>query len=464
MAASVTVEIAPAPEADAATGGASGGGLLPAITAVTYGSKALFGAVSLLYLTQIAHLPVADVGTSLTLAGLVGLAAGVPAGRLCDTGRARAVFAGAVLIEAAACVALLGVRGIGQASAVACLFAVGSQVSFTARAALVAQVDPIDPSALAARLYKFGNIGFAAGTPVSGLVLAAGDAAAYRIALISASVIHVAAAAAVARVRVVALTRAEVSAAPRCSPWRDGRYLALTGLYAATSVQFAVFEFALPLWIVRETEAPRWTVAGSALASTITVALLQPLASRIVTGTRRAAWSMAASGAGAAAGCLMLAEAAGHRAAPATALVAAGALTLALAEVAQVVGAFTLGYALAPADAQGAYQGLFNLGPGLALSAGPVILSATVLRHGVAGWAGLAAALACLGLAAPALARRPAELGDQNTGRRVLDRAARRSGVRRASRRPRSTNPLIRPSSRRPAPRPRPGATRRSRG
>jgi hypothetical protein len=51
-------------------------------------------------------------------------------------------------------------------------------------------------------------------------------------------------------------------------------------------------------------------------------------------------------------------------------------------------------------SAIGAYQGVFGLGLGLAMAAGPVLLARTVLRPG-AGWVGVAVLLTVAGLLVP---------------------------------------------------------------
>jgi len=142
-------------------------------------------------------------------------------------------------------------------------------------------------------------------------------------------------------------------------------------------------------------------VAGAALVSTITVVLVQPLASKAIIGLRTAAWSVAAASIVAGIAMLALASAAGHSPGTSTAFIAAAAILLALAEVAQVVGTLTLAYTLAPGTAHGSYQGVFSLSPGLAFSAGPLLLSVTVLTHGLPAWAALAAVIALAGSSVP---------------------------------------------------------------
>lgn len=380
---------------------------MPALTATFYLGQGLY-TVSLLYLTGPRHLPVGAVGACLSAAGVTGLVCAVPIGKLADRVCPQRVLCAALAVMAVAAIAMLTVVDTVAGALIAgCLYAVAWQGAYTARAALVAALAPHAPAELAARLYRMGNLGFGASMPLAGVVLSVGTVAAYRWALAGAAGCFALAAS-------LAATVPAVGGAPHpgsqgragARPWRDGRYLTVTALYALTSVQLALFEFALPLWVVR-VGAPRWMVGASALLSTLTVVALQPAASRKVTGVRRAGLAMAAAGLATGAACVLLAVADHRGPAGAAVLVAVGAVVLAVAEVSQVVGSMTLSYALAPDGAHGAYQGLFSTGQGLAVAAGPLLLAHTVLAHGFAGWAALGIALAAAGLAVPPAAALP---------------------------------------------------------
>ena len=377
---------------------------LPGAIGLSYGATAVAGTISLLYLTEIVHLPLGEVGAALTGAGVTGMVTGVAVGRLCDRAGARTVLALSLAVDAAAVLALTAVDSIATCALTVCILSAGTQTAYTARSALAAQVDPEDPAGLAARLYKSANIGFAAGLPFAGAVLADGHRAAYLTAFLAAAALYLVAALCAIRVRTGAATVEHANVdKQRTRVWSDHRFLAVTCLCTIASLQYTVVEYGLPLWITRDTSAPRWTVAGSTLLSTLIVVLAQPTASRRVVGTRAAARTVAAASCAAALGTLALAAAAGHTRTPSTALVAAAAVLLAAAEVGQIVGTLTLSYALAPDAAQGSYQGVFSLGPGLAASVGPLLLSTTVLTHGLPAWIALAAVIAAAGLSVPLL-------------------------------------------------------------
>lgn len=379
--------------------------LLPGACLLFYAGQGLAGPAALLYLAGPVHLPVGSVGGCMTAAGFLGLLAAVPAGRVCDRGRPQVVLAVALATMATAACGFVVVHTVPEALVAACLYSSACQSAYTARAALAALVEPDDPAGANARLYRIGNVGYALATPATGLAATYGTAAAYRLALLGAGGAFALAAlfAALVRARRPAVGAAHghgVPGARRGQPWRDPRYLALTGLYAVTALQFCVAEFALPLWVVGHTRAPRAMVGASALISTLVVTALQPAATRRASATRRAANAMALAGVVAGAGCLALAAASGRSSTAAAVLVSVGALTLAVAELCLAVGSITLSYRLAPDDATGTYQGFFGLGQGLTMAAGPAVLARTVLRPG-AGWPGVAVLLAASGLLVP---------------------------------------------------------------
>ena len=379
--------------------------LLPGVCLAFYLGQGLAGTGALLYLAGPVHLSVGAVGGCMTAAGLLGLLAAVPAGRACDRFGPKHVLAAALAAMAAAALGFLAVRTVPEALGVACLYSAACQSAYTCRGALAVFVAPDDPARLNAALYRAGNVGYALATPIIGSAAARGTTTAYWFVLLGSAAAFAVAAVGCVLVRVrrpVTDGAAPTRGRPAARPLRDTRFLALTGLYAVTSLQFMITEFALPLWVVDHTRAPRVVVGAAALISTVFVVAVQPTASRRISSTRRAAGAMAASGIAAGAGCLALAASSGRSPVSAAVLVLVGAAALAAAEVVQVVGAITLSYRLAPSSAIGAYQGVFGLGQGLAMAAGPVVLARTVLRPG-AGWVGVAGLLAVAGLLVPAV-------------------------------------------------------------
>jgi len=194
----------------------------------------------------------------------------------------------------------------------------------------------------------------------------------------------------------------------RRNPLTDLPYLAVTGLNALLSLQFAVLTVGIPLWVVRDTNAPRAVVSASMILNTVLVVAFQVRATRATRDQRSAARALRLSGLLLAVSCLGIA--AGHGlpgGAAAVVLLAAVALETA-GEVLSQAGGWLLSYDLADPRATGAYQGVFNAGASAGLMAGPAVVTATALGHGAVGWA-VPAALFALGGAAMVPAVRWAE-------------------------------------------------------
>jgi hypothetical protein len=185
---------------------------------------------------------------------------------------------------------------------------------------------------------------------------------------------------------------------------RDLRYLTVSVLNGLLMTYGAILTVGLPLWIVRRTHAPAWTVAGTFLVSTLLVVTLQVRASRGTDTVHGATRGVRRSGALLLAGCLVLA---GTRALPAPAAVivlGAGSVLLTLGEVLQQAGGWSLSYGLAPEDRQGEYLGAFAMGTRIYDSLGPILVTSLILGLGQLGWAllGLMYAGLALGLSAAA--------------------------------------------------------------
>ncbi|HEX5634706.1 MAG TPA: hypothetical protein VFX50_15795, partial [Gemmatimonadales bacterium] len=189
------------------------------------------------------------------------------------------------------------------------------------------------------------------------------------------------------------------------SPWRDPRYLLLTALSAVFGMQFGVGEVGVPLWIANETAAPDVLVAVVLILNTVIVVLFQVPLSRGTHDLRRAGrvsaiatWLMTAA-------CLVYAAASGLPAWFAVAVIVLAATAHAFAEVLSQAGGWGLSFELADPVRAGTYQGVFAMGYSLGAMASPIVVTATALTHGFAGWAILGAVFLAAGLGTWAIAR-----------------------------------------------------------
>ncbi|WP_189763205.1 MFS transporter [Streptomyces xanthochromogenes] len=364
----------------------------------------LFNAAAALYFTLIVGLPAAQVGGALTIAGVVGLCAGVPGGHFADRRGARTIMMVALVVQAVAMAALVLVESWTALTVVATVDQIAAAVGGAAWGALVARVGRDRPARFRAKLRTFVNLGVVLGTVGAGLALAAGTRGAY-VALILGN----AASFAVCGALLLLLPRYPVLPAPpqerRLLAFRDRPYLVFTVLYGGMGLQYPVVSLLLPIWIAEHTAAPRWTVAALfAVNSAFCVLLQTRIGSRIETphdggrAFRTAGLLFLVS-------CPLMALAAYTPVWAAAALVLAAVFVHSLGEVWESSAGFALGFGLAPEHAQGQYQGLLGLGFSAGQALAPAILTTVVLGLGATGWLLLALCFAALGAAGPSVAR-----------------------------------------------------------
>ncbi|MET8968705.1 MFS transporter [Streptomyces hydrogenans] len=364
----------------------------------------LFNAASALYFTLVVGLPAVQVGAALTIAGVIGLCAGIPGGHLADRRGARLIMMLALAVQAVSMASLVLVESWSAFTIIATVDQIAAAVGGAAWGALVARVGGERPAMFRAKLRTFVNLGVILGTVGAGLALATDTRGAY-VTLILGN----AASFALCSLLLLLLPRYPVLAAPpRQRRWlvlTDRPFLTFTALYGAMGLQYPVVSLLLPIWISEHTETPRWTVAALFGVNSAFCVLMQTrIGSRIETpydGGR----AFRIAGLLFLISCPLMALAAHTPAWAAAALVLAAIFVHSLAEVWESSACFALGFGLAPDHAQGQYQGVLGLGFNAGQALAPVILTTVVLGLGTAGWLLLAAFFALLGAAGPSLAR-----------------------------------------------------------
>ncbi|WP_329494115.1 MFS transporter [Kitasatospora herbaricolor] len=382
-------------------------------------------AVAVLFFTRVLGLSAAQLGFGLTAAGLCGVAASIPAGRAADRWGIRRVLVVLVALEAVGTAGYALVHGYAAFVLLACAVTAADRGSSAVRNALYAEVLPADRR-VAGRAYLrvVTNVGMCIGTALGAVVLQVDTRAAYVTAILLDALSFAVVAVLYGRIRIAPPTGAPTGPDPgagagaKAGPGtgaptggrgpnpalRNGPFLAVTALNAVLCLQFAMLEVGVPLWIVKETQAPRIVVAGTLVVNTVLVVALQVRATR---GTERPELAARACGRGGlllAGSSVVLGLAHGLPATAAAVVVLAGIALQALGEVLSQAGGWALGYDLAGEGAHGAYQGVFNAGTSAAMMIGPALVSTAVIGYGLAGWAVLGAVFAAAGLAmAPAV-------------------------------------------------------------
>ncbi|WP_326667810.1 MFS transporter [Streptomyces sp. NBC_01257] len=393
---------------------------IAALLSVNAVGNGLFLTISTLWFTQGLGYSVARVGLALTVAGLCGILASLPAGRACDRWNARTVLTCLHLLQAAA----VGLYAVADSFPVflvlACLATAGSRANATARATLYAHALPVGIRTRALALLRaVNNVGIGAGAALGSLLLAFDSDAAYRaaigvsaaaflLALIPLRRIPLTARPPAAKTDVAQTAAARHAAVPgrrAAQPLRDLPYLAVTALNGVVNTLYVVLEVALPLWLLTCTSAPRAMVGWLLVTNTALVVALQVRATRGITGPPQAARAFRRGGLLVAAACLAAACAAHRSPIVAGAVLLAAAVLLTLGEVSSQAGSWTLSYDLAPDHAHGAYQGVYQTGISASQAFGPGLLTTLVIPYGTAGWVALAALFAGAALALPPTAR-----------------------------------------------------------
>ncbi|MFD0630473.1 MFS transporter [Catenulispora yoronensis] len=435
-------------------------------TLLTSFGNGLYLTISALFFTRTLGFSATRVGVVLTLAGLAGVLASVPAGRAADRYGIKQVSTVLLCGEAVAVAALAFCTTFWAFAAVVCIATALDRGAAAVRQALYARAfDPATRVADRAYIRAVTNAAIGAGAAVAALALQTDSRAVYQGAIVVDAVSFLGMVALLPRLRLREVVEADpepdlvpapdsvpdpepgsdldsasdldlgsgselgsdsgsgsdlgsdsgsgsvsvsVSAAARRPPKVrvSRRYQAVSALNAVLMIQFALGEIGLPLWLLQDTRAPRVLVSGMLIVNTALVVLLQVRAARSVRGIASAARALRLGGLAVAASCVVAACAEGLSPVAATLVLLACGVLMTLGEVLNQAGAWTLSYDLADVRAVGAYQGVFNAGVAAGQMAGPLVVTQTALRHGLAGWVVLGLVFAVAGAAIEPVARR----------------------------------------------------------
>ena len=384
--------------------------LLRTLTIITSVSSVTFGlmtTMTLVYFVRQQGIPVVVAGATVTVASLLGIAWGVPAGFLTDALGARAVLTTGILAWSLGTLLFATVSTVAGYAAVTCLVTAAYQTTRTARDALVGAIEPRTRVEGRARIHVVANIGLALGSVIGGAALTVDEARVYRWLFAAGAVVLAAGALSAARMSAPAAVRTSGSGfRPGTAVLRDSRYLTVAAGNAVLSVHFGIYEAALPLWVVLDTEAPHWLVGALMVINTVVVVLLQVPAARRAPDVPGAARVLRWSGGLFLGSFLLLALAHDRSVLLASAALVAGIVVYSIGEVLQTAGSWTLSYDLAREDLHGQYQGVFNTAASTGIACGPVVTSGILLRFGMAGWLLAGLALTATAIVTPMAASR----------------------------------------------------------
>ncbi|GAB3147984.1 MFS transporter [Microbacterium neimengense] len=394
------------------------------ITLVDTLGRGAFFTLTTLYLTIIVGVPVLSVGIGLTIAGAVGVVSSLVFGHLADRFSARRMLLWLHVLQGAALMGYVVVHDLATLVIAASLVTLAQQGNGSVRSAVVGRAFlGEDRVRIRAMMRTVTNVGIGVGTAVAAIPLALGTAFAFQLTMAIAGALFL-----VSAVLVTGLSAERVdaqrtspgetdagAAAPKGpSPYRDARFLWLTGLMGVFGIQFGLFEVGVPLWVVAHTIAPDVLVSPLLLVNTIVVVLLQVRMSRGTGTFAGAGRTMRTAGVLMVLACALWAGAGwvgGEGWLPvaiAAVILLAAALVHSLAEITSSAAGWSLSFDLASQDRMGSYQGVYGTGYALGAMIAPAVVTMTAINLGTAGWAILAAMFAAAAAGVVVIARRAA--------------------------------------------------------
>ncbi|OIQ75484.1 hypothetical protein GALL_428450 [mine drainage metagenome] len=186
---------------------------------------------------------------------------------------------------------------------------------------------------------------------------------------------------------------------------RDRHFLVATVLGGFMSMQFAIQNIGVPLWIVQHTNAPRWWVAVVFLINTVSVVLLQVRFTKVTGDLTFSSKVFRRSGLFIGLACVLYSFAKGASPVLACAILVIAAMTDVVGELLGSAAGWSISFGMAVEGMQGQYQGVYSLSFGIANIFGPLIVTSTALAMGRPGWWILGAMFVATGLAYPPLIR-----------------------------------------------------------
>jgi MFS family permease len=343
---------------------------------------------SALFFTQIVGLSPAQLGLGLTVAWSVALALGVPLGHATDRLGARE---SAVFFYGCAALAVgsyVFIRSFPLFLLAATLYAVGQRSGSAAQQALLAGAVPKDQITTVRAFLQAGlNAGLAIGAALGGMVLFFDTREVYLIAFALDACGFLAASAVLLKVPRVARTPAKEEGEKSQTVLQDRPYVVISLLNVILVLHGPLIDVALPLWVVRHTDSPKWIVAAMFVLNTLAVVFFQVRVARRVTDMASAGRYVVKGGLLLGASCVVFAySGSGGSTWSAVVLLLTATAIQTLGEMMQSPATWEVSFGLTPEGRHGQYQAFFGSGLTVAELIGPLVLTGLLVYWGSFGW------------------------------------------------------------------------------
>ncbi len=351
-----------------------------------------FTSCQVLFFTESLHRTAGQISVALSTAGLVAMVFVLPFGKAADRMDRKWLLA---LLNLAAGLAFLGYflpPSLAGFVAVTGAVVVLQRMLAPVRSALIAQMFPATRMKVRARTYVAFNVGFSLGSLGAAGAVGVGSDRAYALLLVVDVVSFVVCAGITVLLPPVAKGAKEAAARRGYAALRDRPFLVATLTNLFGSLHDSALFIGLPLWLVKRTDAPHWTIPSMTVFNCLLVVALQARLTRGTDTSRGAAIAQWRGTLALGAGCVLLVFLTEPMGTVGYALLVGAVVLLTVSEMVQSAGAWGLSYSLADERRVTEYQAVFGLSLDAQEILGPVLVTGLVLGvpHGW-GWALLGA-------------------------------------------------------------------------
>lgn len=363
----------------------------------TFGNG-LFMTTGIIYFSLIVGLGAQKVALAFSLSGALSLILSIPTGHIIDRFPPRRIAVLSLIAQGAASAALIFTKNWWLLLLLLSLDSIFEGFGQTSRMAVIARMGEGEERVII-RAYTRAvtNLGIAFGTVVAGIALAINTETAYKIMIAVDALTFLVAALAYMRVEKF---DASLQAHEKFdwSILKDYRYINAMILSGLMSMHFILQNVAIPVWVVTETNAPRWWVSVIMLINTIAVVLFQVRMSKGINDVDAAARQFQKAGFYIAIACLFYGLAKGVSPILSATLLVLAMLVHVVGELMASTGSWSIAFELADQNRQGAYQGLWRMGFGTMNVIGPSLVIFLAIGLGQIGWVIMAIYFALVGL------------------------------------------------------------------
>lgn len=340
----------------------------------------------IIYFSLVVGLGAQKVALAFSLSGALSLILSIPSGHFADRYPPRLIASFSLVGMGFCALALFFIQSWLLLLVALSLDSILETFGQNARMAMIARIG-IGEERVQIRAYTRAvtNLGIAFGTVVAGIALAINTATAYKAMILLDSLTFFLAAIAYLRVPNVKPTLTEKEKFD-WSILKDYRYIKAMILSGVMSMHFILQNVAIPIWIVKETSAPRWWVSVIMFVNTVAVVLFQVRMSKGTVTAEIGAKQFKRAGFYIAAACMLYGFAKGINSYLAALVLLIAMIVHVIGELLASTGSWSIAFEMADQNRQGAYQGLWRMGFGGMNVIGPSLVIFFAIGLGQIGW------------------------------------------------------------------------------